>query len=203
MTHETVDESDFADFAREAWGTLVRSAVFLGCSLHEAEDLAQTTLVRCYTAWPSVVAADNRAAYVYRMLLNCLRDSKRRRWWGERATEHLPEPGRGAGGRARDAMAGVDTADAVHRALAGLSKPNRDVVVLRYFAGLTEAETAEALTVPAGTVKSRLSRSLAQLSANDHLADFRTDATSGFTADSTGDSATDSATDLPTEETTS
>ena len=166
------DESDFADYARDAWGSLVRSGVFLGCSLHEAEDLAQTTLVRCYTAWPSVVAADNRSAYVYRMLLNCLHDSKRRRWWGERATERLPEPNGSHGGPRIDAMAGVDTADAVHRALAALSKPSRDVVVLRYFAGLTEAETAEALGVPRGTVKSRLSRSLAALAANDHLADY-------------------------------
>ncbi len=60
----------------------------------------------------------------------------------------------------------------MHRALDGLSKPNRDVVVLRYFAGLTEAETAAALDIPAGTVKSRLSRSLAQLAADDHLADL-------------------------------
>jgi RNA polymerase sigma-70 factor (sigma-E family) len=176
MTNEPDGEDDFAAYAREAWGTLVRSAVFLGCSLHEAEDLAQTTLVRCYTAWPSVVAADNRAAYVYRMLLNCLRDSKRRRWWGERPTERLPE------GRAgRDAIAGVDTTDAVHRALAGLTKPNRDVVVLRYFAGLSEAETAEALGVPTGTVKSRLSRSLAALAGNDHLSDFRGDARADLT----------------------
>ncbi|CAN5480965.1 SigE family RNA polymerase sigma factor [soil metagenome] len=165
-------ESDFADYAREAWGALVRSAIFLGCSPHEAEDLAQTTLVRCYTAWPSVVAADNRAAYVYRMLLNCLRDSKRRHWWGERPTERLPERSGAA-----DSMAGVDTADAVHRAMGALSKPNRDVVVLRYFAGLTEAETDEALGVPAGTVKSRLSRSLAALAANDHLADFQPEET--------------------------
>lgn len=168
-TTERDDEGDFADYARDAWGSLVRSAVFLGCGSHEAEDLAQTTLVRCYTAWPQVRVADNRSAYVYRMLLNCLRDSKRRRWWGERATERLPET---AG---PDRTAGVDTADAVHRALAGLSKPNRDVVVLRYFAGLSEAETAEALGVPAGTVKSRLSRSLAALSADAHLTDFQPD----------------------------
>lgn len=167
---ERDDEDDFADYARDAWSTLVRSAVFLGCSPHEAEDLAQTTLVRCYTAWPTVRAADNRAAYVYRMLLNCLRDSKRRRWWGERATERLPERPEDAG---PDRTASVDTADAVHRALAGLSKPNRDVVVLRYFAGLSEAETAEALAIPAGTVKSRLSRSLAALSADAHLTDFQ------------------------------
>ncbi len=172
MDHDD-DYDDYAAYVRDAWDALVRSAVFLGCSLPEAEDLTQTTLVRCYTAWPRVVAADNRSAYVYRMLLNCLRDSLRRRWWGERATEHLPETGRDHPGR--DETAAVDTADAVHRALAGLSKPNRDVVVLRYFAGLTERETAEALGVPAGTVKSRLSRSLAQLATDDHLADHAVD----------------------------
>jgi RNA polymerase sigma-70 factor (sigma-E family) len=169
MEHDT----EFADYARRAWGSLVRSAVFLGCSPHEAEDLAQTTLVRCYTAWPSVTGADNRTAYVYRILLNCLRDSRRRRWWGERPTAELPETA------APDAAAAVDIADAVHRALAGLSKPNRDVVVLRYFAGLTEQQTADALGVPPGTVKSRLSRSLAQLAADDHLTDLRPDLAGG------------------------
>jgi RNA polymerase sigma-70 factor (sigma-E family) len=164
-------DADYADYVRESWSTLVRSAVFLGCTPHEAEDLAQTTLVRCYTAWPSVAEADNRAAYVYRMLLNCLRDSKRRRWWGERPSERLPDTDRDR--PTSDATADVDTADAVHRALAGLTKINRDVVVLRYFAGLSERETAEALDVPAGTVKSRLSRSLAQLAADAHITDLR------------------------------
>ncbi|WP_232678149.1 SigE family RNA polymerase sigma factor [Nocardioides sp. R-C-SC26] len=167
------DDGDFAAYVQESWPALVRSAVFLGCTPHEAEDIAQTTLVRCYAAWPRVVRADNRTAYVYRMLLNCLRDSRRRRWWGERPTEHLPHDPTPA----PDAMSVVDTADAVHRALAGLGKPHRDVVVLRYFAGLTEAETAEALGVPAGTVKSRLSRSLARLAADAHLADLKPDLT--------------------------
>lgn len=163
---ETVDETDFADYARDAWTSLVRSAVFLGAGPQEAEDLAQNTLVRCFQAWPRVVRADNRNAYVYRMLLNCLRDSKRRRWWGERATERLPERS------VDDGTGAVDLADAVHRALDGLVKQQRDVVVLRYFAGLSEAETAEALGVPAGTVKSRLSRALARLSSDQHLADL-------------------------------
>ncbi|WP_139984366.1 SigE family RNA polymerase sigma factor [Nocardioides litoris] len=180
-------EADYAAYVREAWGGLVRSAVFLGCSLHEAEDVAQTALVRCWTAWPSVVAADNRAAYVYRVLLNCLRDSKRRRWWGERPAEVLPEPTEPT----RDAADDLATADAVHRALAGLSPPHRDVVVLRYFAGLSERETAEALGLPAGTVKSRLSRSLARLAADDHLTDLRPGPTpetadTADTADQTG-----------------
>ncbi len=48
-------------------------------------------------------------------------------------------------------------------------------MVLRYFAGLSEAQTATALGIPAGTVKSRLSRSLAQLAANEHLTDVSSD----------------------------
>lgn len=163
-------DAEFAAYAEESWGALVRSAVFLGCRLPEAEDLTQTTLTRCYAAWDRVRAADNRDAYVYRMLVNSLRDSKRRRWWGEHATDQVPEaPFRGV---RRDPTADVDTADAIHRAMAGLSKVNREVVVLRYFAQLTEQQTAEALGVPAGTVKSRLSRALAQLASDSHLAGF-------------------------------
>ncbi len=159
-------DEEFADYANQSWSTLVRSAVFLGCRIHEAEDLAQTTLVRCYTAWPRVAGADNRDAYVYRVLLNCLRDTRRRRWGRERATDRVPER------LARDATADVDTADAVHRALETLSKPNRDVVVLRYFAHLTERQTAEVLGIAPGTVKSRLSRSLSQLAVDSHLAEL-------------------------------
>ena len=44
--------------------------------------------------------------------------------------------------------------------------------MLRYFVQLTEQQTADVLGVPAGTVKSRLSRALAQLAANDHILDL-------------------------------
>jgi len=61
----------------------------------------------------------------------------------------------------------------VHRAMAGLSRVNREVVVLRYFVQLSEAQTAAALGVPAGTVKSRLSRALASLAQDRHLQDIQ------------------------------
>jgi RNA polymerase sigma-70 factor (sigma-E family) len=163
---DAADEIEFAAFAEQAWAGLVRSAVFLGARPDEAEDLAQATLVRCYTAWAKVTGADNREAYVYRMLLNCLRDTRRRRSSTERPVDRLPETS------VPDRTDAVATADAVHRALAALSAPNRDVVVLRYFAQLTERQTAEALGVAVGTVKSRLSRSLAVLAADHHLADL-------------------------------
>ncbi|GAA3525590.1 SigE family RNA polymerase sigma factor [Nocardioides daeguensis] len=166
---EPETEAAYADSVQQSWPSLVRAAVFLGARPHEAEDLAQTTLVRCYTGWTKVSSAENRDAYVYRMLLNCLRDVRRTRWWKDRQYDagldaaHTAEP---------DATDRVALADAVHRALGGLTKPNREVVVLRYFVQLTERQTAEVLGIAAGTVKSRLSRALAHLAADDHLLDF-------------------------------
>jgi RNA polymerase sigma-70 factor (sigma-E family) len=161
-----MDQDEFSDYASARWGSLVRSAVFLGCSLEEAQDLAQTTLLRCYTSWRKVARAEDRDAYIYRILVNCLKDSRRRRWWGERPTTSLPE----AGGV--DPTHEYDVADAVHRALADLPKDQREVLVLRYFAHLSEQQTATALGLPAGTVKSRAWRALTRLSSNPHLADL-------------------------------
>ena len=166
------DETAYADYVEQSWPTLVRAAVFLGARPHEAEDLAQTTLVRCYTGWDRVRGADNRDAYVYRMLLNCLRDVRRSRWWKDRQYDAPPDAERAGQPHAPDAADRIAVADAVHRALDALSKPNRDVVVLRYFVQLSERQTAEALGVPPGTVKSRLSRALAHLAADAHLLDL-------------------------------
>lgn len=159
-------DDDFTAYAAARWPTLVRSAVFLGCGLEEAQDLVQTTLLRCYTSWSRIERADNRDAYVYRILLNSRRDSRRRRWWGEKPTEHLGER------PTADLTEQVAIVDAVERALGDLSRVNREVVVLRFYGRLSEQQTAEVLGIPAGTVKSRLSRALAQLARNPHLADL-------------------------------
>jgi RNA polymerase sigma-70 factor (sigma-E family) len=159
-------EADFTAYAAARWPTLVRSAVFLGCGVEEAQDLVQTTLLRCFTAWSRVERADNRDAYVYRVLLNCHRDSRRRRWWGERPSDDLHEA------PTADTSEQIAVADAVQRALGDLSQVNREVVVLRYYGRLGEQQTAEVLGIPPGTVKSRLSRALAQLAANRHLTDL-------------------------------
>lgn len=160
-------DPDFARFAGNRWSVLVRSAVLLGCSVHEAEDLAQVVLARCYASWERLATVDNLDAYTYRILVNALRDSRRRRWWREQPYAETPD-------RAdpRDETERIDFEDAVHRALRTLSRANRSVVVLRFFAHLTEKQTAEALGISTGTVKSRQSRSLAQLSTNEHLTDL-------------------------------
>ena len=150
-------EEDFSAYAGARWGALVRSGIVLGCTLDEAQDLAQTTLIRCYTAWDKVQRADNPDAYVYRVLLNCQRDRRRRRWWGERPSAEVPDP------PVADETIRVDTTDAVHRALGNLSKVNREVVILRYYANLSDQQIAVVLGIAPGTVKSRMSRALDQL----------------------------------------
>jgi RNA polymerase sigma-70 factor (ECF subfamily) len=48
-------------------------------------------------------------------------------------------------------------------ALGRLRDEEREVIGARYFLGLSEAETAESLAIPAGTVKSRTARALGHL----------------------------------------
>lgn len=160
-------DADFSDYARARWRALVRTGVLLGCDLADAEDLAQQTLLRCYVKWNSVERAADRDAYVARVQLNLLRQSRRRRWWGERPTDGLPERAES------DATARVDDADAVRRALSRLPDPQRHVVVLRHYLHLTEQQIVEATGSARGTVKSRLSRALATLAADPDLAVLR------------------------------
>jgi RNA polymerase sigma factor (sigma-70 family) len=66
-------------------------------------------------------------------------------------------------GPARDEYPDVDAHDVVIRALRQLPPRMCTVLVLRYFDDLTEAQTAEALGVTTGTVKSQAARALAKL----------------------------------------
>jgi RNA polymerase sigma-70 factor (sigma-E family) len=156
-------DDEFSSYAAARWDSLVRAAVFMGSSPVEAQDLAQVTLLRCYLKWTRVSGAGDRDAYVYRILVNCMNDSRRRRWWSEQAASQLPDD------VPVDASGRVETEDAIERAMSTLNRDHRDVVVLRIFVQLTQDQTASALGIPVGTVKSRLHRALAQLSLNPHI----------------------------------
>ena len=61
----------------------------------------------------------------------------------------------------------------LRRALASLSDDHRAVVVLRLFHEMSTRETAMALDIPEGTVKSRLARALDQLRSNLDASEVR------------------------------
>jgi RNA polymerase sigma-70 factor (sigma-E family) len=152
------DDEDFTAYMGARWPVLVRSLVLLGCNRHEAEDVAQTAMARCYASWPRVRRASDIDAYVYRTLLNCWSKSRRRRWWAETPTEHLPESH-----HEDDPVLRV----ALEHALSKLSAEHRAVLVLRFVADMTESQVADVLGVPIGTVKSRVSRALANVDLDD------------------------------------
>lgn len=152
---------DFSEYVAARRATLVRSAVLLGCPQPDAEDVVQTALLRCFRSWRRVQKADQPDAYVYRVLVNTLTDARNRRWNGELPTETLPDRTEGE----VDATVGLG----VRRALAAMRREHREVLVLRYYADLSERETADVLRIPPGTVKSRTSRALALLAADQNL----------------------------------
>ena len=96
--------------------------------------------------------------YVRRVMVNTQTSWWRRRKVDERPTDELPELGGG-----RDSAADLDLHDALWAALATLPKRQRAMVVLRYYEDLSEAETAHAMGVSVGTVRSTTSRALSKL----------------------------------------
>jgi RNA polymerase sigma-70 factor (sigma-E family) len=151
---------EFDEYVAARRAALVRSAVLLGCPQPDAEDVVQTALLRCFRSWRRVQRASQPDAYVYRVLVNALRDARARRWVGEVPTDQLPDS---------PVESDLATGLAVRRALEAMTSDHREVLVLRFYADLSERETADALRIPPGTVKSRTSRALALLAAHAEL----------------------------------
>jgi RNA polymerase sigma-70 factor (sigma-E family) len=149
-------DEEFAEFARESSARLQHVAFLLTGNRHDAEDAAQTALVRTYASWSRVRDRD-AFAYTRTVLVNLTIDSWRRRY-REYATEDVP-----------DWPARTDVADDIAQrqwlilALGRLSPRERAVVVLRHYLDLPEAEVAGELNLPLGTVKSLNSRALVKL----------------------------------------
>ena len=159
-------EDDFDRYVAAAWPRLLRSAWLLTGDWQLAEDLLQTALIKTARHWNRVADGNSDAnpdGYVRRVLVTTYSSWWRRKWRGERPTERLPERIDADHNDAADVRFGL--ADA----LAGLPRQQRAVLMLRYHADLTEAQTAQILGIGIGTVKSHTSRALAALRRRDDL----------------------------------
>jgi RNA polymerase sigma-70 factor (sigma-E family) len=153
------DERDFESLVAARYDSLRRTAVVLCGDPHHAEDLVQIVFMRLHRSWRRIDAVADLDAYLYVSLVNTYRSWWRRRWHGELPTE-APAQDVVAQRIAEDE---ADLRDSVVRALRQLGADHREVLVLRFIAGLSESETATALSIAVGTVKSRTSRALAAL----------------------------------------
>ncbi|MFG2477815.1 SigE family RNA polymerase sigma factor [Streptomyces fagopyri] len=148
----------FDEFVAARWSALFHLARLLcGGDRHRAEDLLQEALVKLWFAWPRI-ADEAPEAYLRKVLARAAARSARRRWWGERPVEQMPDL----------AQVGDESATVVERsrleaALAQLSPQQRAAVVLRYYQDLPEKQVAEALGCPLGTARSHASRGVARL----------------------------------------
>jgi RNA polymerase sigma-70 factor (sigma-E family) len=152
-----VDEG-FAAYVRERGDHHLRVAVLLTGDWHAAEDLVQASLVKLYRVWPRLDTRTDPDAYLRRIMVNTQRSWWRARWRREVPAAQLPE---GIGG---DDIAERQAVGAlVRQALAGLSRRQRAVLVLRYCEDLPEAAVAELLGCSVGTVKTHAHRGIAAL----------------------------------------
>lgn len=132
-----------------------------------AEDVAQDAFVAVMTRGPLAPGAFRFRAYLYRAAMNRARDVFRRRGYETLADadEAVEAEASAHAARAAPFTEAVETADALHRALAQLSAEQRTAVSLHYFADLPVQQVADVLAVPVGTVKTRLARAYPRLLA--------------------------------------
>ena len=153
-----------------AWETLVRQyqdpvfrlAYLILGDAADAEDATQETFIRAFRSLARFDDTRPMRPWLLSIVANLARNRRRSagRYWAalHRAFAANPEPYHPPPER-------TEAADArrLREAVTRLSPDGQDIVYMRYFLGLTEAEAAAALGIPPGTAKSRLSRSLGRL----------------------------------------
>jgi len=140
---------DFDEFYVSTRTTVGRALAVTLRDVDLATDSVDEALVRAYQRWEHVGRLDNPAGWVYRVGLNHARSRLRR------LLRRAPAPAEAVEFSVAD--------PAIDQAIAGLSHDHRAVVVCRLLLGWSETQTADALAIRPGTVKSRLHR------ATNHL----------------------------------
>ncbi len=163
------ERDEFSTFVSASSRSLLRAGWLLTGDWSSAEDVVQAALLATWRQWAKGGHLENPYAYVRRVMVTTYLRSTRRRWTGELASEYLDELS--VEDRRLDA---VDTYRDIAAALKTLPPKQRAIVVMRYFADLSEAQTAAAVGCRVGTVKSQLAKALANLRAVPGLADVMT-----------------------------
>ena len=143
-----------------ASGRLFTMALLLtGQHRAEAEDLLQDALERTYRRWRRISRVGLPEPYVRQVMVNAAVD----RWRRVRRRREEPLMDESVNAAASDHATALADRDLLLRALSELPPHQRAVLVLRYFADLSEAQTAATMGCSVGAVKSQASRGLARL----------------------------------------
>jgi RNA polymerase sigma-70 factor (sigma-E family) len=155
------------------WRRLVRLSVLLVHDQGLAEEITQDAFVALHGRWSRLRDPSAALAYLRQSVVNRSRSALRHRKVVDRhnARERLPEP-------APSADVAVDAGARRTAVLAGLQvlpRRQREVLALRYYLDLSEADIAATLGISQGAVKSHASRGSAALRTHlaPHLEDLR------------------------------
>jgi RNA polymerase sigma-70 factor (ECF subfamily) len=147
-------EAAIEEVYRRRYASLLRLGYALLGSTEQARDAVQETFATALRARESFRGAGSLDGWLWRTMLNTCRQEHRRR--GHVADGEPPEP----------ATNGHPTEwPELRAAIAALPDRERHAVFLRYYAGLTQDETAEVLGVRPGTVAATLNHARAKLHA--------------------------------------
>jgi RNA polymerase sigma-70 factor (sigma-E family) len=149
-------DAEFTEFVQDASPSLLRGALVLLGSREEAEDALQVTLLRTYRRWEQ--AKEAPLAYARAVLVDACREHWRHRSRHPEISQNVDE--------FASVVSFAEAVDRRHmlvRMLRRLPGIQREVLVCRYLLDATVAETAAALDIAEGTVKSAASRGLDQL----------------------------------------
>lgn len=157
------NDADFAAYMAARWPSLVRTLVLLGCGRREAAEVAQTGLARCYTSWDRVRRSDDVDIHVYAVVLGCLHKHRRR-------VPAAPSP---AAPAPEDATDDEILLHALEVQLDGLDLDEREAVVLRFAAELSEQQVADVLDVPVDSAQARITHGLGRVDLGSAQEVFR------------------------------
>lgn len=153
-----MDERDeeFSAYVAARSPSLLRYAYLLTGDHASAEDLLQTTLVKVYLSWHKIADRGSVDAYTRTALARTNISMWRKVGRRELSTETTPD-------RAVEARHEIDERDEMWALLQTLGSRQRTALVLRFYEDLPEAEIADIMGCSLGTVKSQISRGLANL----------------------------------------
>ena len=160
------DVHAYGELVRQHQKIAFRVAYLVTKDTPAAEDVIQEAFVRAYRAISSFHPEAPFKPWLLQIVRNealkHLRSSRRKARVEFRAENDLSLRA-GVGPSPEEELLASERRAALIEAVKALREEDRLVIVYRYFFDLSERETAEALACPRGTVKSRLSRSIAKL----------------------------------------
>ena len=154
------DETAWAQLVGRHQEAVFRLAYLILGNAAEAEEAAQDAFVRAFLSLNSFDSERPFRPWIMQIVRNSARNRQRslsryaaavRSWWqSQGVAAHHSAPNR-------------DDAQLLWQAVRCLPAVSQELIYLRYFLGMSEAETAEILNIASGTVKSRAHRTLKRL----------------------------------------